>query len=133
MNFDNVQNFVNTFSGNPFNRCNNERHDPAFLESLLQKESSVVVLFHQLKPLLSITTNDAKIVWKSLQKVLGMFQGKSENPSQTQCLTLLGTLDSVGYWAIDVTSLEASSLTENTEEKFTEVRNIAPRLSLQGK
>ena len=108
-----------TFAGNPLDRAEYQRRDPAWLAEREQDPGSRFLPFRELDVLLE-GEEPSRLAW-----VCGDAAGDLDGPR-----FLLGLRDGVAHFAVDVGD-ESGDLTEVDERRFVDVRTAATLLSAE--
>ena len=108
-----------TFAGNPLDRAEHQRRDPAWLAAREQDPSSKILPFHQLDVLLE-GADPARLAWVGGDAAAGL-----EGPR-----FLLGLRDEVAHFAVDVAD-DGDALTRGDARQFVDVRTAATLLSAE--
>ncbi|WP_428249474.1 NAD(+) diphosphatase [Ferrovibrio sp.] len=108
------------FSGSLLDRAGNHRRDGAWLKAQLGAETSRFLLLHELKPLIALE-GGARLAWFPQRYAAAL----------ADCPTLLlGLENGVAHFAIDVDAVPGIEGLADEQNKFIDVRSIAPQLSL---
>jgi len=108
------------FSGSALDRAGNHRRDSDWLKAQLGAENSRFLLLHELKPLIALE-GGARLAWFPQRYAAAL----------ADCPTLLlGLENGVAHFAIDVDAVPGIEGLADEQNKFIDVRSIAPQLSL---
>jgi NAD+ diphosphatase len=107
-------NFVHTFAGNPLDRAQHLRKDPAELAALQQSSESRFLPFHKLKV---ATNRTASLAWVK----------KHHLPVNADQFVFLGLHDGLGHCAVSV----REDFRADEIQEFTDCRQAAAELDIQ--
>jgi len=108
------------FSGSILDRAGNLRRDAAWLNAQRNAESSRFLLLHELKPLIALE-GGARLAW---------FPQRFAAPLSDSPTLLLGLEGGVAHFAVDVDGIAGIEQLADEQNKFIDVRSIAPQLQL---
>lgn len=108
------------FSGSPLDRAGNQRRDAAWLDAQRNASTSRFLLLRELKPLIALE-GGAHLAW---------FPQRFAAPLAECPNLLLGLEDGVAHFAVDVDDIPGIDALADDNNKFIDVRSIAPQLSL---
>ncbi len=111
-----------TFSGSPLDRAGNHRRDAAWLAAKRQDAATCYLLLHELKPLVQLAEDGARLVWFPAQFAT------AGSLADAPCL-LLGQDQGIAYFALDADGVDGIADLADERHKFIDVRSIAPQLS----
>ncbi len=107
------------FSGSPLDRAGNQRRDAAWLQDQLGAATSRFLLLRELKPLISLE-GGTRLAWFPQRFAAAL----------ADCPTLLlGLADGAAHFAIDVDQIPGIDDLADEQNKFIDVRSIAPQLA----
>lgn len=95
-----------TFAGNPLDRAEAQRRDPAALQALLDDTRSRFLPFDNLRPLLRRQAKQTTLGWVSAQALSPELRGRS---------ILLGTNDNVPHYAVELRTARDAAAAADAE------------------
>jgi len=108
-----------TFSGSLLDRAGNHRRDNDWLARQRQAPATRYLLLRELKPLISLA-GGPKLAW---------FPARFVEPLAACPTLLLGVVDDVAHFAVDVDGFPGIDDLADDTTKFIDVRTIAPQLA----
>jgi len=126
--FEKELSYFNTFTGNPLDKVNNQRHSEEFVQGLLRNESSKFLPSHQLKMLLA----GSQVIWKTEKELKEELELEFEQLISLLWI-LLGMRDGIAYFVVELSQFKEDKISPilRSGGKFEELRMVVYKLSME--